>query len=95
MKKIRGLIMDRLDNVVTLLENGEPGDSFEVTKSDDVSDKVLILEPVTKYHKIALEKINQGQLIKKYGEIIGKASQDIQKGAWVHVHNITSIKTKD
>lgn len=87
--------MNKLDNVVTLLENGEPDDYFEAAENFDISGKILILEPIDKYHKIALEQINQGQLIRKYGEIIGKASQTIPKGAWVHVHNSASIKTKD
>ena len=41
-------------------------------------------------HKIALININQGELIKKYGQIIGIATQDIKRGDWIHVHNIKS-----
>jgi altronate dehydratase len=41
-------------------------------------------------HKFALKDISKGDLIKKYGEIIGIATQDIKKGDWIHTHNIKS-----
>jgi altronate hydrolase len=39
-------------------------------------------------HKIALRRINKGEAITKYGQIIGFASADIAAGDWVHVHNV-------
>lgn len=42
-------------------------------------------------HKIALCNIEKGQDIIKYGYPIGVASQNIEKGEWVHSHN---MKTK-
>ncbi len=41
-------------------------------------------------HKIALRDIPQGEYVVKYGEIIGRASEDIAKGEWVHTHNVKS-----
>ena len=41
-------------------------------------------------HKYALCDIKQGEYVLKYGEIIGKATQDIQAGEWVHTHNVKS-----
>ena len=41
-------------------------------------------------HKFALKDINKGEYIIKYGEIIGRATQDIKKGEWVHTHNVKS-----
>jgi altronate dehydratase len=38
-------------------------------------------------HKIALRSIADGEQIIKYGEVIGRASQNIEAGAWVHTHN--------
>ncbi len=41
-------------------------------------------------HKYALKDIPQGEYVIKYGEIIGRASQDIKAGEWVHTHNVKS-----
>lgn len=41
-------------------------------------------------HKYALRNIKAGEYIIKYGEIIGRATQDIQEGEWVHTHNVRS-----
>jgi hypothetical protein len=41
-------------------------------------------------HKFALDNINKGEFIKKYGVIIGMATKDIKRGDWIHTHNIKS-----
>ncbi len=41
-------------------------------------------------HKYALKDILKGEYIIKYGEIIGRASQNIAAGEWVHTHNVKS-----
>ncbi len=46
-------------------------------------------------HKIALKDIAKGEYVIKYGEIIGRASQDITKGEWVHTHNVKSHLNED
>ncbi len=39
-------------------------------------------------HKISLEDINKGELIYKYGQIIGIATEKIKMGSHVHSHNL-------
>ena len=41
-------------------------------------------------HKFALKDIKKGEFVIKYGEIIGRATQDIKSGEWVHSHNLKS-----
>ena len=41
-------------------------------------------------HKVARRAIAQGEFVIKYGEIIGRATQDIAPGEWVHTHNPVS-----
>ena len=41
-------------------------------------------------HKFALSDIKKGELIFKYGEIIGIATKEIMKGDWIHTHNVKS-----
>ena len=52
------------------------------------------LEAVPYGHKIALQDIAKGQIIVKYGEEIGMASSDIQKGEHVHIHNLESMRAR-
>jgi altronate hydrolase len=39
-------------------------------------------------HKIAVRRIEPGEPVRKYGQIIGQASQAIEAGQWVHCHNV-------
>ena len=47
-----------------------------------------ILEKISSGHKVARVAIAADQPVRKYGEIIGIATESIQKGAWVHSHNL-------
>lgn len=47
-------------------------------------------EQIPAGHKYALYDIKKGEYVIKYGEIIGRATQDIVKGEWVHTHNVKS-----
>jgi altronate hydrolase len=40
-------------------------------------------------HKVAQVDIASGQPIRKFGQIIGFATERIEAGQWVHVHNVT------
>ena len=68
------------DNVVVAvdrLDHGQPNASG-VTAS----------ERVAKGHKMAIVGIAAGEPVRKFGQIIGFASQPIAPGAWVHEHNV-------
>src|SRR5262249_39967736 len=41
-------------------------------------------------HKLAVAPIRKGEAVRKYGQIIGFASQDIPTGGHVHVHNVAA-----
>ena len=45
-------------------------------------------------HKIALQPVNRGEWIVKYGERIGRATRAIRKGDHVHTHNLESAKER-
>ena len=47
-------------------------------------------ETIPAGHKYALFSIAKGEYVIKYGEIIGRATQDIAQGEWVHTHNVKS-----
>ena len=77
------------DNVATMLEAVAAGQDVIV----DVGGKpvhVQALEPIALGHKLALMDLRAGDLLVKYGEVIGEATVPIARGGWVHVHNLRS-----
>ncbi len=49
---------------------------------------ITISEDVPAGHKFALADVPAGGEVRRYGHSIGRASQDIPTGAWVHTHNL-------
>jgi len=81
------LVLNRSDNVGNAIEDIKSGD--EVAYSIEEKKYVVKAEDDIPFgFKMAICDINKGQDILKYGEPIGKASEDIKKGQLVHVHNI-------
>ena len=52
------------------------------------SENVTLAEPIGAGHKIATVAIRKGDLVRKYGQVIGAATADIAPGALVHTHNM-------
>jgi altronate hydrolase len=49
---------------------------------------ITILENIPRGHKFAVHAVTAGSPVRKYGQVIGTATQDIAAGAHVHVHNL-------
>lgn len=58
------------------------------TVIDAEGQSVALKEDIPQGHKFALVSIKEGQPVVKYGCSIGIAKEEIEKGAWVHVHNV-------
>ena len=79
------------DNVATVFAEGiKDGEKIEIRDKKGNSEEVTILGDVPYGHKIAVKAILLGEDITKYGEAIGQASKTIEKGEYVHVHNLDS-----
>ena len=78
-----------MDNVATALGSLEIG-SVEL-RGDTSSSDILAKEQISMGHKIALKDIESGENIIKYGVVIGRATKDIKKGTWVHLHCMESL----
>ena len=61
-----------------------------INEKDNVGISLDGNEKIPAGHKFALRNISMGEYVIKYGEIIGKATQDIPQGEWVHTHNVKS-----
>jgi altronate hydrolase len=70
------------DNVGVSLRPLEAG-----TKVDAGGHSVQLAAALPRAHKFALRPIRRDEPILKFGQPIGRATDDIAPGAWVHVHN--------
>lgn len=75
------LRLHRDDNVVVATRELCPG---------DVPGGLVVRATIPAGHKIATRRIAVGDVVRKYGQPIGAATQDIAPGAHVHVHNIAA-----
>ena len=75
------------DNVVTALDDLDAGHRLSVEDGT-----VELIDDVPFGHKFAIRAIGAGEEITKYGYVIGRATEEIEPGAWVHVHNVESTR---
>ena len=85
MKK-RFIVMNSEDNCATSLEDILKDEEIEIKEGKNMK----INHNIPLGHKFALNDIKSGELVKKYGQIIGIVIEDIKKGDWIHTHNIKS-----
>lgn len=72
------------DNVAVVAADVQAGDLVRV---DDGSE-VRAVEAIARGSKVALGPIACGEAVIRYGEEIGRATQDIAAGEYVHSHNL-------
>jgi altronate dehydratase len=77
--------MNPIDNCATALDDIIINTELQI---DEISIRLNQYIPLG--HKFALQNIKKGELIKKYGQIIGITTQDIKMGDWIHTHNLKS-----
>lgn len=71
------------DDVVVLKQALQPGDSVT-----DGSQRWEVTVPIGRGHKMATRDIAEGAAVRRYGQVIGFASQPIARGTHVHTHNV-------
>jgi (2R)-sulfolactate sulfo-lyase subunit alpha len=87
------IVHDKADTVgVMVVENIAAGQELTgwIMETDETI-RVKSLDAVPLGHKIALQDIQSGDTVFKYGYDVGRAVANIGKGHHVHVHN---MKTK-
>lgn len=75
------------DNVGNALESIQEGDPVAWSRGTRQG-RLAARGPVPFGFKMALEELSRGADIIGYGEVIGEATQDIQPGELVHIHNM-------
>jgi len=79
MSTPRALRLNAADNVVIAVDEIKPG--------DQPANAPAAAERVPRGHKMSTAKIETGEPIRKFGQIIGFASEPIAPGRWVHTNN--------
>ena len=87
---LKALVIHDKDNMCNLIGPGNKGDQVECDIAKASTETVTLLDDIPSNHKFARVDIKVGDTICKYGMSIGKASKDIAKGEYAHVHNIDS-----
>jgi altronate hydrolase len=86
-QSVQALRLDPSDNVAVATGTRAAGDGIAVEGC-----LVILADPIPLGHKFALEEIPPGGHVRKYGEVIGVATDRIVIGAHVHVHNVVSAR---
>ncbi|MEZ6106507.1 MAG: altronate dehydratase family protein [Pirellulaceae bacterium] len=71
------------DDVVVAARDLLAGEQLELPQAT-----VVLVESVGLGHKVSIRTIAQGQPVRKYGQVIGFATRDIEPGSHVHSHNV-------
>jgi len=79
------------DNVATALRDIGGKERVRIGIGAE-SKEMTVLDTIPFGHKFAVQDIKKGQHILKYGEVIGKAMEDIPAGTHAHVHNIEGLR---
>lgn len=85
MEKISAFRVNPRDDVAVLLAGARAGDTAHLRDGTGQT----LRDDIPHGHKVALRAIRSGEPVRRYGQIIGFASQDIAPGAHVHTHNLT------
>lgn len=88
---IDAIILNAADNVATAVQDLEAGQKA-VLRLDRELSHVVIREHIPYGHKFSVRPILRGEDIIKYGEVIGRATADIDAGCHAHVQNIESLR---
>jgi altronate hydrolase len=81
------LKINEKDNVVIAISDIKKGETVVI------NGEILFnaAEDIDAGHKIALQTFHPEEKVLRYGEAIVQATQSIERGAWVHVHNTEPI----
>ena len=88
------IIHDEKDNVaVVVIDKTTKNQKCNAwIMENDKSIKITSINEIPLGHKIAMNDLNEGDTIIKYGHDIGKVVKSIKKGEHVHVHNVKTKK---
>ena len=86
---MKAFVISEKDNVATALQKTPVQSKIELV---GISSGTFLCSAneIPAEHKIALKPIAKNEPVIKYGIVIGTATEPIQSGEWVHLHNCKS-----
>jgi len=88
---IDAVMLTEADNVATALRDLAQGEEARVGVGERIF-LVPVRQGIAFGHKLAVTDIRSGDAIRKYGEVIGRATRDIPSGTHAHVQNVESLR---
>jgi altronate dehydratase small subunit len=85
----RAIAIDSRDTIAVALADLPKGQVCTV-RVGAARRAIRLRERIPFGHKFALCRIPKGSKVLKQGEVIGESTEDIEPGAWVHLHNLAS-----
>lgn len=82
--------LDARDDVATVLRAVAAGERVRV-RCDDRVREVVVRASIALGHKVALRAMDRGTRVRKYGEFIGRLTDDVAEGDWIHTHNLATV----
>ncbi len=88
----KAIIMAVADSVAIALDDIIPGDRVRIRSLlQEIVGELEVSDSVPYGHKLSVKPVAKGDEVIKNGEVIGVASQSIDRGEHVHIHNIVSM----
>lgn len=87
------ILLHPKDNTITALKDLPEGDIL-VIEDDGKQTQIKLRAHIAYAHKAAITPMSKGADVIKYGEVIGVATDNIEPGDHVHVHNVDSKRAK-
>lgn len=88
---INSLLINEKDSAAVAIAELKENSIASYKVGEEVK-QINIIQDIPIYHKFAIVDIKAGNLVYKYGQVIGKAFQDIKVGQHIHTHNIAGIR---
>ena len=83
----KAIIINSKDNVAIAIRKLKKNQKYDLQ-----GDTIIIKDDIDPGCKLVIKNIKKGDMVIKYGEIIGRAIQDIEIGEFVHTHNLEGIR---
>ena len=77
------------DNVAIAKVALHPGMEIVVALSSGERQKLTIKGDIPPGHKVSLTHLDSGDIVRRYGQVIGTASEIITPGEHIHTHNLS------
>jgi (2R)-sulfolactate sulfo-lyase subunit alpha len=87
------LIHEAEDDVGVAVMDLKAGDEIgAATLEGQAVGTVKVVQDIPLGHKVAMRALPQDKHVIEYGRAIGRATQAVERGAHVHVHNLRTLR---